>query len=343
MRIVIRATNWLGDAVMSLPAIRAVRANFPGSPISLLAKRSVADLYARESCVDKIILYDGNRWGTASALRQRKFSLGILLTNSFDSALIFRLASIPQIVGYDSDFRRLLLSRAIPVPDWKDSLHERFYYSELLQQARLIDGFHGVDGPILLECAAEAAQAGRQAFAEQGVAQPVIGVSPGAAYGSAKRWLPERFAESAATLATQRNSAVALFGAPTDTAQCLAVEEVLKTKSVPVVNLAGKTTLRQFIDLAAACSVFLTNDSGSMHVASALGVPTVAIFGATNPKATGPAGPTNTVILEKVECSPCFKRKCPIDHPCMTGVTVDRVVNAATSAPQIGKKVGAGS
>jgi heptosyltransferase-2 len=337
MRILIRATNWLGDAVMSLPALRAVKANYAGSTISLLAKRSVADLYTRESCVDKVIIYDGDRWNTARALRKRKFHIGILFPNSFDSALVFRLAGIPEIVGYDCDIRRLLLTRPIKVPRWKGSVHERFYYLELLQEARVIDGYHAGDGPILLDCAAEAADCGRQAFAGQGITGKVIGVSPGAAYGNAKRWLAARFAESAAALASQLNGTVALFGAPGDAASCAAVEDDLKSRSVPVVNFAGTTTLRQFIDLTAACSVFLTNDSGSMHVASALAVPTVAVFGATNAKTTGPAGPTNAVVQEKVDCSPCLKRECPIDHRCMTGVTSQRVVEAASALIQLGK------
>jgi heptosyltransferase-2 len=320
---------------MSLPAIRAMRANYPTSQISLLAKRSVADLYARESCINKIIVYNGDRWETARALRSRRFHLGILFPNSFDSALLFRLAGIPQIVGYDRDIRRLLLTQPVPVPKWKGKVHERFYYLELLQEARLIDGYHGADGPILLENAGDAASDGRRAFAEHGVSGRIIGVSPGAAFGGAKRWLPQRFAESAGRLASQKNGTVALFGAPNDAAQCVAVEQALRSQSTPVVNLAGKTNLRQFIDLTAACSLFLTNDSGSMHVASALGVPTVAIFGATNPKTTGPAGPHNSVILEKVECSPCFKRECPIDHRCMTGVTSGRVVDAASALVQL--------
>jgi heptosyltransferase-2 len=335
MKILIRATNWLGDAVMSLPAIRAVRARYPDSQISLLAKRSVADLYARENAIDKIILFEDDRWNTARTLRNHKFDLGILFPNSFDSALVFRLAGIPEIVGYDRDIRRLLLTRPIPVPASKGSTHERFYYLELLQKAHLIDGYLEADGPILLECSAAAADEGRYRFADQGVELPVIGVSPGAAYGNAKRWLPERFAESAAVLSRRTKCTVALFGSPNDAAQCLEVERALESQSVPVVNLAGKTTLRQFIDMAAACSLFLTNDSGSMHVASALGVPTVAIFGATNPVTTGPAGPVNAIILEKVECSPCFKRECPIDHRCMTRVTSGRVVDAATALVQL--------
>jgi heptosyltransferase-2 len=326
MKILIRATNWLGDAVMSLPAIRAVRANYPGSQISLLVKRSVADLYARESCVDKIIIYDGDRWKIARALRARKFNLGILFPNSFDSALVLRLAGLPQIVGYDVDIRRLLLTRPIRVPRGKSSVHERFYYLDLLQEARLIDGYHGADAPILLDCAAEAAAEGRRIFAEQGVTLPVVGVSPGAAYGSAKRWLPERFAAVAQNLAP---SAVLLFGSPGERPLCETVAESLRRARIDTRNLAGETTLREFIDLAAACRLFLTNDSGAMHVSSALGVPTVAVFGATDDTTTGPSGPLARIVREHAECSPCLLRECPIDHRCMTAVTVERVTAVA--------------
>jgi heptosyltransferase-2 len=320
---------------MSLPAIRAVRANYPSSEITLLAKRSVADLFARESAVDKVIIYTDNRLRTAGALRKKKFHIGILFPNSFDSALVFHLAGIPQIVGYDTDMRRWLLTHPVPTPRWKGTVHERFYYLELLQEARLIDGYHHADVPIVLDCAAAAGEDGRRIFAERGMTQPVIGVSPGAAYGSAKCWLPERFAEAAAGLAVKQGGSIALFGAPNDAEGCNEVESALKALAAPVVNLAGQTTLREFIDMAAACSVFLTNDSGSMHVASALGVPTVAIFGATNPATTGPAGPCKTVVREKVDCSPCFKRECPIDHRCMMRVPAARVFEAASQLIQL--------
>jgi heptosyltransferase-2 len=247
-----------------------------------------------------------------------------------------RLAGIPQIVGFDTDMRKLLLTHPVTAPRWKGTVHERYYYLELLQQARLIDGYHSGDGPILLNNVNEAAAEGRSAFAAMGVVTPVVGVSPGAAFGGAKCWLPERFAESAAGLASQLGGTVALFGAPGDLDHCIGVENALKQFNVPVVNLAGRTTLRQFIDFAAACSVYLTNDSGSMHVASALGVPTVAIFGATNPRTTGPAGPNNIVVQEKAACSPCFHRECPIDHHCMTNVTAARVFEAAESLIRIG-------
>jgi heptosyltransferase-2 len=327
MRILIRATNWLGDAVMCLPAIRAIRDNFRGSEVSVLVKRSIAELYLRESAVDQVIPYDGHRFRTASALREHRFQLGILFPNSFDSALVFKLAGIPRIVGYNRDGRGLLLSDAIPFKKSEVAIHERYYYLELLQKAGLIDACRGSDDLIRLECAPAAAIAGREQFSKMGVRLPVIGVSPGAAYGGAKRWLPDRFAAAASKLALEMGGSVAIFGAPGDEGACAEVERVIQ--GVPAVNLACKTSLREFIDLAAACSAFLTNDSGSMHIASALGIPTVAIFGATNHITTGPAGALSTVVREPVPCSPCMKRECPIDHPCMTGVSAERVVSAA--------------
>ena len=159
-----------------------------------------------------------------------------------------------------------------------------------------------------------------------GIDGPVIGVSPGAAYGNAKRWLPERFAEAAAALAAPRNATVLLFGAPSERELCA---QVARQTAAPVRTLAGETTLADFLEIAAACSLFLTNDSGAMHVASALNVPTIAIFGATDDVTTGPTGANAIVVREHAECSPCLLRQCPIDHRCMTRVSAGRVVQAA--------------
>ena len=154
----------------------------------------------------------------------------------------------------------------------------------------------------------------------------MIGVSPGAAYGSAKRWLPERFAESARRLAEQMSASVAVFGSAAETSMCGDV-----SRAAGGLNLAGKTTLREFIDMTAACSLFLTNDSGAMHIASASGVPSVTVFGPTNEAATGPLGDLARVVREPVDCAPCLLRECPIDHRCMTRVTADQVVSIAGS------------
>ncbi len=155
----------------------------------------------------------------------------------------------------------------------------------------------------------------------------MIGISPGAAYGNAKRWLPERFAEAAAALARKRGASIALFGSSSERALCEGISQRLNGQEV--VNYAGQTTLAQFIDLAAGCELFLTNDSGAMHIASALGVPTIAIFGATDDAATGPTGQKARVVRQSVECSPCLLRECPIDHRCMQRVSVQQVVEEA--------------
>ena len=161
------------------------------------------------------------------------------------------------------------------------------------------------------------------------MAAPAIGVSPGAAYGDAKRWLPERFAEAAVLVARAQAATVALFGAAAERPLCESVADAIRAGGIEVRNFAGQTTLRQFIDLAAACRLFLTNDSGAMHIASALGVPTVTVFGATDDTTTGPTGAWARVVREQVECSPCLLRDCPIDHRCMTRVTSERVAAVA--------------
>jgi heptosyltransferase-2 len=314
--ILIRATNWLGDAVMSLPALEAIRDRFPRARIALLAKPSVADLYSRESVADEVILYDSpSRWRMGRQLRPRGFDCAILLQNAFEAAWIARVAGIPNRIGYDRDGRRLLLTCPVPVPKPGEiPRHERFYYLELLRRAGLIPRLPPSDSIRL--------KAGPRTTGKR-----VIGVSPGAAYGGAKRWLPERFAESAGLLAAARGASIALFGSPGERALCDQVARRLDGHAV--INHAGRTTLGEFIELAAGCELFLSNDSGAMHIAAALGVPTVAVFGATDAAATGPVGAQVRVVREPVECSPCLLRECPIDHRCMERVSASRVVKAA--------------
>jgi len=329
-KILVRVTNWVGDAVMSLPALRALRRRFPTASISILAKPWVADLYAREHFCDELIPYRAStffeKWTAARALRERHFDTAILLQNAFEAAAIAYLAGIPERVGYARDGRGFLLTRAVPVPKPGEiPRHESFYYLELLRRAGILDEIPSND-LIRLDGAPAARAAGLDRFRQLGLGDIVIGVSPGAAYGTAKRWLPERFAESANQVAGELGAAVAIFGSKDERALC---ESVAASIAGPVKNFAGETTLAEFIDLAAACRVYLTNDSGAMHIASALGVPTVAVFGATDDKATGPTGPLARVVREVVECSPCLKRECPIDHRCMTRVNAARVADAA--------------
>ena len=336
-RILIRATNWVGDAVMSLPAIRTVRARYPEAQITVLARPWVADLYARETAINRVISYSAAsgfrdlsaKLRSARMLRAEKFDCAILLQNAFEAAVIAWLAGIPRRIGYARDGRGALLTDPVPVPKPGDiGRHQRFYYLELLRRAHLIDEIPRIDA-IRLEGAEAAALEGNGRFRERGIALPVIGVSPGAAYGNAKRWLPERFAQAALEVARPSGASVAVFGSMGERKLCQLVADMVERGGVRASNLAGETALREFIEMAAACRVFLTNDSGAMHIASAAGVPTVAVFGATDDSATGPTGPLARVVREPVECSPCLLRECPIDHRCMTRVTAQHVSGAA--------------
>jgi len=330
-RVCVRATNWLGDAVMSLPALRTVRQIFPHAHIAVIARPWVADLYARETSIDRVIPYTaqkglGAKRAFAAMLRREHFDAAILLQNAFDAALLAWLAGIPERIGYNRDARGWLLTQAIPVPEPGDiPRHQRFYYLELLRRAGMLERFPAGDA-IRLDGIDAARAAGVAHLDRLGIAGPAVGISPGAAYGNAKRWFPDRFAAVAQSL---EPAAVLIFGSAGERALCETVADSLRHGGIPVHNLAGETSLRQFIDLAAACRLFLTNDSGAMHIASALGVPTVAVFGATDDTTTGPTGPLARVVREHAECSPCLLRECPIDHRCMTAVTAERTAAVA--------------
>ena len=335
-RILVRATNWVGDAVMSVPALQALRERYPAARISILARSWVAGLYGSENFCDELIPYETPRgWrglaekhGIAARLHGR-FDCAILLQNAFEAAALVRWAGIPTRIGYARDGRAWLLSHPIPVPVVGETpRHQRFYYLELLKRARLI-GEYDTSEPIRLRGAAVLAARGRERLQAAFGSRRVIGVSPGAAYGGAKRWLPERFAEAAVQVARERDAGVAVFGAAAESDVCEAVRAKVCAAGEACASFAGATELSEFIEMAAACDLFLTNDSGPMHIASALGVPTVVVFGATDEEATGPTGVHSRVVREPVECSPCLLRECPIDHRCMTRVSAERVARTA--------------
>ena len=320
---------------MSIPALREIRRVYADAEITLLTRPWLADLYAREDFCDAVVAYENTgrhsglagKWRLGAELRGRKYDEAILLQNAFDAALTAWLAGIPRRIGYARDGRRPLLTDPIPVPESGEiPPHERFYYLELLRRAGLIDelptcpDIHLSAAPAL--AADGLAQWRRRGFEEE----RWVGVSPGAAYGGAKRWLPERFADAAGRLSRELDAGVVVFGSA---GEALLGERVAELTGPRAHSLAGKTTLAEFFELAATCTAYLTNDSGPMHVAAALGVPTVAVFGATDHIGTGPASRSARVVRHEVDCSPCLLRECPIDHPCMKGVEVDAVVGAA--------------
>ncbi len=325
-RVLVRGTNWLGDAVMTLPALRAVRARYPEAHITVMARPWVAGVYRREPGVDEVIAAP-ETW--MSRVRRLRFDAAILFTNSFDSALTAWLGGVPRRIGYDRDGRRLLLTDPIPCPKAGEiPRHERFFYLELLRRAGIIDRLPD-DEPILIHAAAQSRCSGLRLLANMGFEVPAVGVSPGAQNSRAKQWPPERFVEAALLVAKAIQGGIVLFGSARERPLCHVMAAAIRKTGVPVLSLAGETTLDQFLDLAAACRVFLTNDSGAMHAASALAVPTVAIFGPTDYIATAPAGPVSRLVREPVECSPCMLRDCPIDHRCMTAVSPERVAETA--------------
>jgi heptosyltransferase-2 len=343
VKILVRAANWIGDAVMSLPALRAVRERFPGAVITVLARPWVAALYEYEKVIDHVMPLAGAagarewmaKWRMARELRREHFDLAILFPNSFESAALVRFSGVKRSIGYARDGRSLLLDQAVPPPHAGElPRHESYYYLEMLRRAGLMEAALPAVDTIRLDGVAEARRRGEALFADRGLPGPVIGVSPGAAYGGAKRWLPERFAEAAGQLLNtatgESRGAVAVFGSAAESVLC---EEVARAAGGH--NFAGRTTLREFIDMTAACRLFLTNDSGAMHIAAATGVPSVTVFGPTDEFATGPLGPAAAIVREPVACAPCKLRECPIDHRCMTRVTADRVVRAAEELPQV--------
>ncbi len=324
MRLLVRATNWVGDAIISVPALREIRRVHPAAEITILARPWVADLYHREDFCDEVMVYEGGRWAVTARLRERRFDCAIVLPNAFDAALVTWLARIPRRIGYAREGRALLLTDPIPVPrPGEIPAHQRYYYLELLRRAGWIDAF-----PECAEIRLRAdPEAGRSMLRDFGLRSGrVIGVSPGAQNSQAKQWFPERFAAVASKLAEEWEAEVAVFGTAAEGELCGLVAGLIGPQAHP---LGGRTTVGQFLDLAAACLVFVTNDSGSMHVAAAVGTPTVAVFGPTNVEATGPSSSLARVVRIPVECSPCEHRRCPIDHRCMTRVEPEMVLAAA--------------
>lgn len=337
MKILLRAPNWLGDAVLALPALRALRSRYAGAHLAVLARPWVADLYRREPGVNQVIQSPAGsslkswvgRLRLARELRRAGFDWAVVLPNSWESALAPWLAAIPRRTGYDRRRRAWLLTEAVAPPEpGAIPQHESYYYLELLRRAGVLEELPAA-WPILLSGAAEARFRGRQLFGALGLDGPVIGLSPGAQNSRAKQWPAERFVEAAHLLAKKLAAAVAVFGAWSERPLGQRVAAELRRRGVNAINLAGETSLEDFIALAAACRVFLSNDSGAMHVAAALEVPTVAVFGPTEWFATGPAGPRCLIVREAVECSPCMLRDCPTDHRCMRRIPAERVAQAA--------------
>ena len=343
MRILIRATNWVGDAILALPALRTVRTRFGDAEIAIVARPYVAEIYRHQKICDELVEYDSNgadsgfagRERLAAKLRERRFDKALLLQNAFDAAWVVWRARIPERIGYARDGRSLLLTKAIPVPrPGEIPAHEKFYYLELLRRAGWADDLTD-ETLIALHVSEEKRANAEQFLVEAGARQSVlrVAIGAGASYGSAKCWMPSRFAELADRLQAQRDADVILFGTATEAAVSSAIGAEMRT---PPIDLTGKTAIGDLPALLSQCHLFIGNDSGAMHVAAALGLPVVAVFGPTDPRGTAPVTPRCTIVQEKPYCSPCFLRRCPTDHRCMARVTTDMVEAAAKAwLPQV--------
>lgn len=331
MRVLIRATNWVGDAIMSLPAVRGIR-NRPDTNVSVLARPYVADIYRDQDLADELIEYDvrGKHSGLkgrehlASELRAEKFDVAILLQNAFDAAWITWRAGIPQRIGYALDGRSMLLTNAVPVPKPGEiPAHEKYYYLELLRRAGWIDSIPEETFIKLVVTESNRTRAA-QSLSTAGARPHAlrIAIGAGAAYGSAKCWPPMRFAELANRLQSQWDADVILFGAASETPVSSAIASEMRQ---PPIDLTGKTAIADLPALLSQCQVFVGNDSGAMHIAAAVGLPTIGIFGPTDPLGTAPITPRSAIVRHQPYCSPCFLRRCPIDHRCMTHITPGEV------------------
>lgn len=325
-KILMRGPNWVGDAVLAIPAMKAVREKYPEAEITLLVRPWVAGVFTAAPFIDKVWSEPrpagiGDWLRISRSIREKRFDLALLFPNSFESAAMMFLGRVPQRVGYATDGRSMLLTKSVrPSTEKRHQVH---YYLDL---AGLVSAT--TRPSIEIEATPEEKSNARRLLASSGIAadRRFLVLNPGAAYGSAKRWGEDRFAEAGDTLAAEWGTDVAIIGSETERSIAERIRDLMRSR---VVVLNGKTSLETLIGVIAESSLVLTNDSGPMHIAAALGVPTVAVFGATDHVATGPYGARTTIVRESVDCSPCMLRECPIDHRCMTRVSASAVARAA--------------
>lgn len=321
--------NWVGDLVMATPVLTDLRHRFPDAEITAMCKEHLADLLKRDGAVDEVFAFSQPGYGflrrAADAdligkIRMGRYDLGVLLTNSFSSAWLFFQGRIPRRLGYRARLRSFFLTDGVSWP--AERMHQVDFYKTLLEPL----GIKRSQTAPRIYLTEEEIRIAKELLYQRGYREgrALIGINPGAAYGSAKCWPPERFRSLALQLSDKDPEAFILFFG--DAATEGMVKEIVKEMPPRVLNLAGATDLRELICLIKLCDVLVTNDSGPMHIGAALGTPLVALFGSTDEALTGPFGQSEAVIRKKVSCSPCFERVCPIDFRCMRGIAVEEVV-----------------
>jgi heptosyltransferase II len=340
-RIVVRAPTWVGDAVMSLPALHELRRIVPEAHIAVAAPPGTADIFIDSDSVNEIMVQSRggllSTFSQAGEWRKRHFDLALIFQNSFGSAAVASLGRVPTRIGYATDQRSFLLTHPLALPEWKNKRHESFYYLNIVAALeRLLPGTSTVnttEPQFALHVSEERKETARRLLVEEGgdVTKPIVLLCPGSINSRAKRWPAERYAALADRLA-QGGFTVALIGSP---GELSVSEEVAAHAQSPATMLTGKTTVAEAVALISIADVLITNDTGPAHIGAALKTRTLVIFGPTNPLTTYPMSPNAEIIRHPPDCAPCMLRDCPIDHRCMTAIMPDEVFERTVAAMDI--------
>ena len=327
-RIVVRGTNWVGDAVMTIPALRQLRRLFPEAHITLATRAWAEGLFAAADFLDELQVHEGS--GLRSVVQQvrqwRKsnFDLAVLLPNSLETALVASLARVPLRIGYATDGRQALLTHPLSLPEWRDEKHEVFYYLKIIAELEWLtrheQTFLDTQPDGSLEVSNARKSVAREFLLAQGLTSgsKLVALCPGSINSRAKRWPTERYAALADRLIDDLEAQVLLVGSAAEAEVSLQVSRQMHNQ--PTI-LTGQTDLAELVAVLSLVDLLVTNDTGPAHIASALGRPTLVIFGPTNPLTTRPFSPFGEIVREPPDCAPCMLRDCPIDHRCMTAIT----------------------
>jgi len=342
-RIVVRGTNWVGDAVMTVPALRKLRALFPDAHITLATKSLTEGILCDADFIDELQLHVHSgilsTIGQVREWRRGRFDLAVLFPNSFESALVAFLAGVRDRIGYATDGRRMLLTHPLAQPEWRSSRHEIYYYLEIVDQVGQMIGISSESEAVPPDGSLNVSEVRRKAALDllevrtgssyrNPRPRPLIALCPGSINSRAKRWPTERFAALGDRLINELGAEVLLIGSPDELEVSREVARLMRGKAT---MLTGETALAEAIAILSLIDLLITNDTGPAHIASALGRPTLVIFGPTNPLTTRPFSDVGQIVRHPPDCAPCMLRDCPIDHRCMTAISPDEVFERATA------------
>lgn len=326
-----RGTNWVGDAVMTVPALRELRRILPDADITLVSRPGPADIFVDVDFVDEVLIYNRagfrSTWKQAREWKRRKFDLAVLFQNAFEAAAIAFLARVPMRIGYDAEHRGMSLTNSLSLPSWKDERHEIFFYLNIVAELeRLLYGISTIESrePRLgLEVSIARRQESKELLRNHGLRTdaPLVLLCPGSINSRAKRWPAERYAALADRFA-ESGARVVLIGSPGEIDVSEQVRQQMRSQ--PII-MTGKTSVAEATAIISIADVLVTNDTGPAHIGPAVGTPTLVIFGPTNPLTTRPFAANAEIIRKPPDCAPCMLRDCPIDHRCMTAISPDEV------------------